>query len=90
MIELVKMLFTNLGAKRSLRLFAITLFLATVYFILEELDFIDWTLWWVFLVLLALYLATEVLIATFSMANGNERSPKKNERRHSTDAKKRK
>ena len=89
-IELIKLLVASLGKKRSLRIFAVLIFLATSYLVLITLDWIDWTWWWVIPTLLGLHLSTEALIATFSMTHRDERNTKKNEKVPTAKSKKRK
>ncbi len=90
MIDLIKLLIATLGKKRSLRIFAILIFLGISYFVLITLDWIDWTWWWLVPTLFGLHLGTEVLIATFSMTPGDQRSANKDEVLRTRKSKKRK
>ena len=79
MLEILKLLITTLGAKRVFRILAIALFVATSFVILVQLDLIPWTMWWLVPTLLLLYLGSEMLIATLSMADSDAMGEKKNE-----------
>ena len=56
----------NIIKKRGLRLFAITLIVIGLAALLTELDILLWTQLWLVPPLIALYVGTEFLIASFS------------------------